>query len=724
MTATYTYGLDNDLDLPARYETPWKAEVEALVEAGASSPEGPLYGFFLRLPEPFSTMFPRVRGDDDSPPHVTLYNLGATTVYGSQDESRVLAALVEVAAEVAAHFAVRMLEFAPGVSWFTAPAQPDTDPPEPAQEIASKRFTEDAARWLGEIHAKLRAACAERGIVGRARYLGFKDHSTLAYLPAGDRTFLGAVPEGQFEAAHLEVWSEGRTVVAAPFVPPTYLIDEAVLSELHIEQEEAGEERHVFSEAGQEGLGETLVVDLSNVDIEAGEQILFHEDGVVRAGPVRKGMVAPNEAFTFPIPEVMSFGRHPVPAGWAAPTAPVETKFDEREAREMEHTLHALVQKSTNEVHFRSQLQATLMEKNYEGPIQRALQRTGLEFFRSSLRLGGGQVVPATTAEREGRSERGERDEVLGKGELLNPSGAKGWGSAGSEEKPAERWYVANSDGNPDDADPNMVKTGSGGGGGGEARGGTYHRRVPVVAPDGTVRQRYYYSEEAYLARPDAHVSGMDAERQYVFRRVRELLDARDGGVALSDPRFRELAVKYGPKTVGSALLACGVVLEGSRIKRLVKGASVLVKGEGGISDKVGEVKDIGGGFGPRSLPPGTQRVWNGKIVEKRDDGRWHTVGRVSDNAKNAVPDLSPALLTPNVVRDLINQIKQVKQGTPETEEARRKKEETAAGRGGEAPVEHAPPSEEKDTGKDSGKPGEAEGGEQEEGVAEDDAGA
>ncbi len=83
----------------------------------------------------------------------------------------------------------------------------------------------------------------------------------------------------------------------------------------------------------------------------------------------------------------------------------------------------------------------------------------------------------------------------------------------------------------------------------GEARGGTYHRRVPK--PGGGYR--YYYDPEQYEARTDAHDHGPDVQKKYIAGRVERAVD-RAGAKGCSLQDFAGLCRKHGAETVRAVI--------------------------------------------------------------------------------------------------------------------------------------------------------------------------
>jgi len=82
-----------------------------------------------------------------------------------------------------------------------------------------------------------------------------------------------------------------------------------------------------------------------------------------------------------------------------------------------------------------------------------------------------------------------------------------------------------------------------------EARGGKYHRRVPLAGGG----YRYVYRPEDYDRRADAHVSGDEATSKYVAGRVAKCVEAA-GGKGLAVDGLKSLVQRHGHKVVARAL--------------------------------------------------------------------------------------------------------------------------------------------------------------------------
>jgi len=82
-----------------------------------------------------------------------------------------------------------------------------------------------------------------------------------------------------------------------------------------------------------------------------------------------------------------------------------------------------------------------------------------------------------------------------------------------------------------------------------EARGGKYHRRVPTE----NGKHKYYYDEDQYRNREDAHMNGEDELKKYLSGKVQKcILKAGDNGCDIK--AFESLVKKYGAKIVSDVL--------------------------------------------------------------------------------------------------------------------------------------------------------------------------
>ena len=82
-----------------------------------------------------------------------------------------------------------------------------------------------------------------------------------------------------------------------------------------------------------------------------------------------------------------------------------------------------------------------------------------------------------------------------------------------------------------------------------EARGGSYHRRVPAKGGKG---YRYIYDEEKYNTREDAHLSGVDAKSMRIQKAVTGMVTAAEKGCSVEE--MKALSKKFGSKEVASVL--------------------------------------------------------------------------------------------------------------------------------------------------------------------------
>lgn len=81
-----------------------------------------------------------------------------------------------------------------------------------------------------------------------------------------------------------------------------------------------------------------------------------------------------------------------------------------------------------------------------------------------------------------------------------------------------------------------------------EARGGSYHRRVPTEKG-----YRYYYDEQKYKASKSAHTSGLEATESYLTGKIQKCIEAAGKG-GCGPEAFSDLVKRYGAKVVGDLL--------------------------------------------------------------------------------------------------------------------------------------------------------------------------
>jgi hypothetical protein len=204
------------------------------------------------------------------------------------------------------------------------------------------------------------------------------------------------------------------------------------------------------------------------------------------------------------------------------------------------------------------------------------------------------------------------------------------------------------------------------------ARGGRYHRRIPKAGGG----YEYVYDAHEYEKRPDAHVDGSSAQREYLQGAVRRLVAAHADGCPLAE--LESLVARYGAKAVGGAARAIGVRLEKDRLFLkaiapclccahgpvdfvvMTKAVEQLPSAAGGGPGSVAAPKGPGGGMpSAKKLPPGARRIWHNRIVEKLPDEKWHVVGHVAglEDPKRVKP-LEHDEISPEHLRDLIRKIR------------------------------------------------------------------
>lgn len=144
-------------------------------------------GVFLRLPPEIVAAWPTDgRGDDASPPHVTLLYVGEET---DPKALEVIEQAVHEAAKWMAPFRCRLF----GYGEFRTP------------EGLTVAHMVPRAPQLLQIHESVRDHLDRVGIEYRHHRSGFVEHATLAVLPEGE-AYAGTRPEGEWIVDHVEVW--------------------------------------------------------------------------------------------------------------------------------------------------------------------------------------------------------------------------------------------------------------------------------------------------------------------------------------------------------------------------------------------------------------------------------------------------------------------------------------------------------------------------------------
>lgn len=110
---------------------------------------------------------------------------------------------------------------------------------------------------------------------------------------------------------------------------------------------------------------------------------------------------------------------------------------------------------------------------------------------------------------------------------------------------------------------------------------------------------------------------------QSVEAAVRDLLE-ESGDYGLPTKELAGVIQQFGAVAVSTTLKKIGVKVVNDRVfaqRKLHKAEpEVLPKG----------AHSAGGADDPRSDPVGARKVWNKRIVEKKEDGKWHVVGHIA----------------------------------------------------------------------------------------------
>jgi hypothetical protein len=325
---------------------------------------------------------------------------------------------------------------------------------------------------------------------------------------------------------------------------------------------------------------------------------------------------------------------------------------------------------ATNEVDFRRGVMTHLILERYEPALRRAIMSRALSFFRSSRPSSSTTV--ATQVFRESRLPTARAD-----GKYIIHAKSKSQENLQAQEQELKR---------------------------GHARGGKFHRRVPVAGADGKTTYKYVYDEAAYKRMPEAHLDGKTLKDEYLRSAVARILD-KAGDDGCEPNMFSELVARHGAKAIAGVLAAVGAKNENGRVRRSVaksqsqsrsqhqarahvslhvacfgieyeealwKAAAFgeldfdslskaepeqLPSASGGAS--TGAVG--GGGPSPKKLPPGTRRIWHNRIVERGVDDKWHVVGHVAGlEDPGKVQPLAPHEIDPEHLKALIAKIKEL----------------------------------------------------------------
>lgn len=327
---------------------------------------------------------------------------------------------------------------------------------------------------------------------------------------------------------------------------------------------------------------------------------------------------------------------------------------------------------SPHELDFRRSLMTHLLEQRYEPALRRAIMERAVSFFRST-HASTSSPTPTLTVRARSRlpnvkqAETAENEREL---EHLAPyertrRAARAQGQEHAHDSDAGAGADA-------DKETDAEK--------GKARGGKYHRRVPVKKRGKTTGYKYVYDEAAYRRLPDAHLDGKTAHREHLSSAVRRVLEA--GGEEGCDvEHLRDLVGKHGSKTIASILRDMGATHMNGRIHRVAKSGAAprfVVRAHACGQDPLAKAAGLGealpssssgGSFGPKGggdpspkkLPPGTRRIWHNRIVERGVDDKWHVVGHVAGlEDPGKVPMLHPGEIDEDHKKELIQKLKEL----------------------------------------------------------------
>lgn len=144
-----------------------------------------------------------------------------------------------------------------------------------------------------------------------------------------------------------------------------------------------------------------------------------------------------------------------------------------------------------------------------------------------------------------------------------------------------------------------------------------------------------------------AEGAGTDTRDGYLRKLVKKIVESAGVEGCLVD-RLAPLVHRYGAKEIANAIRALGAytvdkgrihMCKSTRTRYVIRNYTEepLRKQAGpplqpGLSAQQGTAgRAVGGAFGGSAgLPVGTQKVWNKRIVEKKEDGKWHVVGHIA----------------------------------------------------------------------------------------------
>jgi len=155
-------------------------------------------GLFIRLPDDLAKQFPRGgRGDDESPPHLTLL------YYGDADP---------VGVEKFGDAVRPVLLSSPSMRLRLGPVASFKN-----QDGQTVRHCPVYGKGLQRLFDALKKALAVAGDGWKPTYSSFKPHVTLEYVEPGEEPRISSSPKGEWIAEACELWGGGK-VVQYPFI--------------------------------------------------------------------------------------------------------------------------------------------------------------------------------------------------------------------------------------------------------------------------------------------------------------------------------------------------------------------------------------------------------------------------------------------------------------------------------------------------------------------------
>jgi len=176
-------------------------------EDGQRTGDGTSVGIFIPLPPALAAQFPKTRGKDKSPPHVTFLYIGKVPV----DKEEIVADIIERTL----HSVGQVSGTLNGLDYFTN---------QHGQRIPHVSISFDID--MSAVRRQLRRELMDAGVdVADSFHYQYVPHSTLGYFEEG-QDFTGRVPEGSWDFDTIELWGCSKSYV----IPLTKALAKAATS--------------------------------------------------------------------------------------------------------------------------------------------------------------------------------------------------------------------------------------------------------------------------------------------------------------------------------------------------------------------------------------------------------------------------------------------------------------------------------------------------------------